>query len=215
MAITERLYQFDTKGTLASTDIIFCGNSADTFNEVQTTVDGLLGAYSNLISQAQGLAITQASIAFNTTNGVIGTTTNNNATAGSVGELKNTIVLIGAAVPITTATDTNICSLVLGPGDWDVWGEFWTAPAASTTTSQIGVCLNTTITTVVSIPAVGTSSSNFNAALGATVAAQLPLAQCRISVATATTTTVYLNANVTFATSTMGGYGKIMARRRR
>ncbi len=50
MATTERLYQFDTKATLATADILYCANSVDSFQEVQTTVAGLIGAYPGLLS---------------------------------------------------------------------------------------------------------------------------------------------------------------------
>jgi len=50
MATTERLYQFDPKATLATDDIIYCGNTSDSSKEVQTTVAGLIGAYPGLLS---------------------------------------------------------------------------------------------------------------------------------------------------------------------
>jgi microcystin-dependent protein len=52
MPIIERLYQFTAKSTLATDDIIFCGNTSDSYNEVQTTVAGLIGAYPALLSIA-------------------------------------------------------------------------------------------------------------------------------------------------------------------
>lgn len=213
MAITERLYQFDTKATLVAADIIFCGNSEDSFNEVQTTVDGLIGAYPELLTLGQSSTLT--SLEFTSTVGLVGTSTNDAADAGSVGELDSTVVLIGSVVSLTSTVSANVVTLVLQPGDYDVWGELWTAPDVTTTTSSILAGLNIVTGTLPTVPAVGTSLATFNAAIAAGVAQVTPLAQCRISVATATTVTVYLVANVTFATSTMGAYGKIMARRRR
>ena len=202
MAITERLYQFDTKATLAATDILFCGNASDSFNEVQSTVAGLIGAYPDILSVALG-------------NGLPGTLTNNNAAAGIVGELDSSIVLIGAAVALTTGATADITSLVLQPGDYDVWAEVWTTPGAGTTTASIACGINTTTVSIPSVPSLNSSKSSFNVALAANVDAQLPISSCRISVATATTTTVYLSINAVFGVSTLGAFGKIMARRRR
>jgi len=209
-----RLENFTLKSTLDPSDIVYCGDSANTFNEVQTTVAGLIGAYANLLLSANGGAITQSSITFTSTSGVIGTKTNDSAAAGSVGELDSVIVLVGAAVSLTSTVEATIANIVLQPGDYDVWGEFWSAPAGGTTTSLISAGLNISAA-LPTVPAVGTALSTFNTSVAAGIAMVVPINACRISVATATTATVYLRANLTFAASTMGGYGKIMARRRR
>jgi len=46
---TKRLLDFTPKATLVTADIIYCGNSAASYDEVQTTVAGLVGAYPNLL----------------------------------------------------------------------------------------------------------------------------------------------------------------------
>jgi hypothetical protein len=53
---TERLYQFPVKATPVPADIIYCGDSADTFNEVRVTIAGIIGAYPNL-SGIAGLSL--------------------------------------------------------------------------------------------------------------------------------------------------------------
>lgn len=157
--------------------------------------------------------VTAPSVTFSSTSGIIGTTTNNNAAAGSVGELNSTVVLAGSAVSLTSGATSDIGTLLLQPGDYDVWGEGWSLPGVATTTSAFTVSLNTTTATIAGTPSVNTSTSAYMSPLAAGIDVQIPVAACRISVATATTTTVYLCANAIFAISTMGAYGKIIARR--
>jgi len=74
---------------------------------------------------------TFASLTFSpTTGGIIGTTTNNDADAGKVGEMLSTVVLVGAPIAMTTNVAINIASVSLTAGDWDVWGTLWLNPAA-------------------------------------------------------------------------------------
>ncbi|CAB3795478.1 hypothetical protein [Pararobbsia alpina] len=54
------------------------------------------------------------------TAGIVGTTTNNNANAGSVGEYVSST---SGAVALTTATNINATSIVLSAGDWEVSGS--------------------------------------------------------------------------------------------
>ena len=78
-------------------------------------------------------ALTIPSVTFSTTTGIVGTTTNNNAAAGSVGEFVSSIVLGAAAVSLTTNVSANITSLVsLSAGDWDIWGSGWLTVGATT-----------------------------------------------------------------------------------
>ncbi len=58
-----------------------------------------------------------------TTPNIVGTSTNNDASAGSVGEFKSSLVTTGSAVTCTTAVTRDITSLSLTAGDWDVYGN--------------------------------------------------------------------------------------------
>jgi len=161
-------------------------------------------------------AATATSLTFSpTTGGIIGTTTNDNVSAGTVGELDSTVVLLGSAVSLLTLTPIDVVTLVLQPGDYDVWGEVWFDVNGATIISSIQVGINTTTATIATTPSENTSNTSFPVTLAAGVAPTMTLGQCRISVATATTTTVYLVVNATFTVSTLSGYGKILARRRR
>src|SRR3989304_2866533 len=57
------------------------------------------------------------------TTGIVGTTTNNNVQAGSVGEYVESIVLFASATALTTNTAKTVTSISLTAGDWDVIGN--------------------------------------------------------------------------------------------
>lgn len=145
------------------------------------------------------------------TAGIVGTTTNNNANAGAVGEYVSSTLAIGSAVSLTNSTPTNITTISLTAGDWDVWGEVIINPAGSTTTSNVQGWVNTVSATA---PATGLGAYvqfPYSGSTGGVVAAST--GTTRLSLAS--TTTVYLSAQATFATSTCSAYGFIAARRRR
>ena len=158
--------------------------------------------------------ITLGRLTFNTTSGIIGTTTNDSAAAGSVGELLSTVVLVGSSVAMTTTVSVNIATLSLTAGDWDVWGSIWTNPAAGTITTKVQAGINATTGTLPTTPALGTCYSELS---GITSAASeglvTTMSPTRISVST--TTNIFLVGQATFTVSTLSGYGNILARRRR
>lgn len=141
-----------------------------------------------------------------------GTTTNNNADAGNIGEYISSTVLAGAAVSLTTGTDANVTSISLTAGDWDVWGLVATTVAGGTTTSLAQGWISTTSATLPTIPNEGAFAYDARAiAAGGNLV--MPVGMKRISLAA--TTTVYLSMRLTFAASTASGYGFIGARRAR
>lgn len=142
-----------------------------------------------------------------------GTNTNDNATAGNIGEYVSSTVLIGSAAPLTTATFGNVTSISLTAGDWDVWGNVGLVPAGTTTyTGFYGGAISTTSGTPNVSPNGGANVSFANDAFTG-VSAVFVVGQMRISLAS--TTTVYLLAVANFGVSTMGAYGFIGARRAR
>lgn len=50
MAVNIQLKEFDPKTTLVPADMVYSANSADDYNEVRSTVEGLIGAYPGLLS---------------------------------------------------------------------------------------------------------------------------------------------------------------------
>ena len=143
------------------------------------------------------------------TNGIVGTTTNNNANAGSVGEILT-------ASTSTTATSSgvpmNATSVSLTAGDWDVTGIAQFNPAGTTVTTSALAGINTVSATFGTVAA---GINNFTLVAGlsgnAGVANNVVAPVTRISIAS--TTTVFLVAQVGFTTSTMTTSGFIRARR--
>lgn len=174
------------------------GTGANVFANTPTLVTPILGAAS------------ATSITFTSTSGIIGTTTNDNAAAGSVGQIVESTVLVGSAVALTTATTANITSISLTAGDWSVYGNIWTNPAGTTTTSIVQGAISTTSATLPTAPASG-AFTRFADSFTIGQAQGIYVGQTRLSLSG--TTTVYLVMQVTFAISTMGGYGYIGARR--
>ncbi len=156
-------------------------------------------------------AFTTSSITFNpTTGGIVGTTTNDNAAAGKVGEFISSSV---TAVAITNSTTTDITSISLTAGDWDVWGTIATNPAGGTTTSAVLGTIHTVSATIPAVPNGGAYvlEQGFVIAAGNNVC--YPIGTIRYSFST--TTTVYLIGFIAYAVSTLTASGFIGARRRR
>ena len=151
-------------------------------------------------------AASATSIGFTSTSGIIGTTTNNSAAAGSVGEFQQVNVVVGSAVSLTTNTAANVATLSLTAGDWDVWGNIG-FDCAGTCTTMIGWISSTSAT----LPALSLQTRY----LGFSVVAEdfvFPVTQIRIS--NSGTANVYLSCRGAFTGAT-GGFGNIYARRRR
>jgi hypothetical protein len=158
------------------------------------------------------------------TAGIVGTTTNNSANAGSVGEVICSLVTSGGSpsgcntnsstpVSLTTATATNVASISLSAGQWDVCGTVEFLPAASTTVVQVVDWIGTVSASLPSIVSPSSPFSQLTATL-TTGQAQSLSAGCGF-LKLAGTTTVYLGAQSSFSVSTMTAIGFIMATRRR
>lgn len=140
--------------------------------------------------------------------GIKGTTTNDNAATGIVGEFVSSTVLVGSAVAITpSGTQTNITSISLTAGDWDVFGNIVYAPAGVPT--QFASAINTTSATLPTAPAGG---YNYAASTAYPIASTQAFTLSTSRLSLASTTTVYLVGFAVFA-STMTAYGFIGARR--
>lgn len=143
---------------------------------------------------------------------ITGTATNDNAAAGSIGELISSNISSGAAVSLSTGVAKNITSISLAAGDWDVWGGIGFIPAGSTAISLYAGGINTATGTLPTFPA-GGAAFLMAAPWTAGISQGFNCGMTRISVAA--TTTVFLVAQANFSVSTMTAYGFIGARRRR
>jgi hypothetical protein len=141
---------------------------------------------------------------------VFGTTTNNNAASGEIGQYIESEVLIASKVMLTTATAADVTSISLTAGDWDVDGVVgWGPDAGTTMTLLAGYCTDVSAT-LATIPNKG-SLFRYNTSWTASAAMGMPTGTRRFSLAS--TTTIYLGAYAVFAVNTMGAYGIIRARR--
>ena len=145
--------------------------------------------------------------------GITGTTTNNSAQAGAVGELLTaTIATPGTALSVS-GTSYNVIPtpfLSLTAGDWNVWGTVCFLPAATTSITQVGFGLSVTSAT---LPAAGSGlGQETHAALVPTAIPQcFSIMQQRVSIGA--TTPYYLVAAATFSISTITAFGTLYARR--
>lgn len=133
--------------------------------------------------------------------GIVGTTTNDNAQAGSIGEFPSPTNLTN--VPLTSGIAANVSSIVLSAGDWDVWGTVYDQPSAGGSAFEAG--LNTTSATLPGTCCV----TAINAAI--TGGMITPVPEQRISVAASTT--VYLITTFSMTAGSVTGNGYLFARR--
>ena len=142
--------------------------------------------------------------------GIVGTTTNDNAAAGQIGEVISSVVL-SPGVTLTNGTSANVTSISLTAGDWDVSGEIWIAAGTGAPTfANMGV--GSATAGITSTPAINQTRVSMGALL-ASATEVFSLKPCRVSLAS--TTPYYLVAQVGFPSGTTTAYGVIWARRAR
>lgn len=157
-------------------------------------------------------AATATSVTFSpSTGGIIGTTTNNSANAGVVGEYISSIVLSGSSIALTSGTPSNVTSISLTAGDWDVDGTIWFLGGAATTITNLSSAVNNTSATIPGGPSDSKSVTTLALTFtGGTNANVINTGVARASIAS--TTSYFLVAQGAF-TSTLNAYGIIRARR--
>jgi hypothetical protein len=142
-----------------------------------------------------------------------GTSTNDSASAGNVGEYISSTVAVGSAVSLTTVTTANVTSISLTAGDWDVWGVANYTGGATTTVNRCDAGIGTTSATLPTPPGMfGTVIPGGIAAIGFD---NLTVSIMPDRVSLASTTTFFMSTQCAFGTSTLAAYGKLIARRRR
>lgn len=139
-----------------------------------------------------------------------GTTTNDSANAGNVGQYISSTVSSGSAVSLTNNTAATVTSISIPAGDWDVWASVALAVGSGATpTSFVG-----SVSAVNNVGGSDTGGAYFQESNAGYVAGQIlvrPTGVTRVSLAS--TTTYYLIAFSGFSGGTVGGYGSIFARR--
>ena|SRR6185312_3103461 len=148
-------------------------------------------------------AATATSLTFNpTTGGIVGTTTNDNAGSGKVGEFVTSNVAAGSATSISSATATNLTSISLTAGDWDVWGNIRLASTGLNAAADVWIS-----TTSATLP----DASLRNGIVVTHTAVALSAPTVRLSLSG--TTTVYISAQITITSGTSTQCGTLSARR--
>lgn len=139
-----------------------------------------------------------------------GTTTNDNAAAGRVGEYVEAIVTSASPVALVTATAKTVTSISLTAGDWDVFGQAGFTKAATTVIIYAVGSISLTDNTLGTEPRrVGIAYAD----AGVDVANDLMLGLPVTRISVAATTTVYLVHIAGFGTDTCSGFGRLSARR--
>lgn len=137
--------------------------------------------------------------------GVTGTTTNNDANAGALGEYATNSA---AGVSLTTSTNANIATLSLTAGDWDVEATTAITGAGGASITTAGASVSTTSVT---FGGLGSYWQSVTSGLGANGSLTQVTPTVRESLPT--TTTVYCVANATFSSGTASASCLIRARR--
>jgi hypothetical protein len=127
--------------------------------------------------------------------------------AGFIGEARRSFVGAGSAVTIPLNTPTNITSISLTPGIWNVTcqAQFTDMGAAN---ARVDLSINTTSATI------GTDGdNNIRSISQGGVGAILPISVQNYRIELSSTTTVYMVANLTLAGTSTTAYGRISATR--
>ena len=139
------------------------------------------------------------------TAGIVGTTTNDNANAGSDGEYSTNTT---NTTSLTNNTSANCTSVSLTAGDWDVSGTISFNAAATTTISALDLGISTTSATLGGLGTANKYIETFSTGPASDVLST-PVVRESLSAMT----TVYLVGLASFGTSTMTCDGFIRARR--
>src|SRR5678810_35576 len=113
------------------------------------------------------------------------------ATTGEVREVLESQVLSGAAVALSTGTASNVTTLTLTAGDWDVWASVLWVPAASTSITRLQGGIGTTTATLPTAPFKGGYQEFITPAIVPTAAGAPSLFMQTYQLVTANTT-IYL-----------------------
>jgi len=172
------------------------------------------GTAGNAITFTQAMTLNNSgSLAFGVSGqGITGTTTNDNATTGVVGEyIVSTVV--NTSVSLTTNTATNVTSISLTAGDWDVQANVQYNVGATTNMTYWYSTISTTSATLATSSAAASNMVSSTAAGTVFGATAFTLASPVTRISLSSTTTVYLVTQAGFTVSTLQAGGTIRARR--
>lgn len=143
---------------------------------------------------------------------VQGTNTNDDASAGNVGEYLENRRLSASAISLTTATPADICSISLTAGDWDVWFFPQFTIGGTTKITQLVSGISTTSAT---LPIAGDTDDAYSVWFYPSglvrVFQPMPVGPLRLSLPSAATVYGVFQAN--FTAGTFAAFGALRARR--
>lgn len=144
-----------------------------------------------------------------------GTTTNDSATAGNVGEIVTSSVVTGSAISLTSNTGKTVTSVSLSAGDWDVHGIVYVNLETTTNIGTLAASISSVADTL-NTTAGAYNGNYYGAGSGAvpgavTVSCASPVSRISLT----GTTTIYLTTSCGFSVSTAAAWGAIRARRAR
>lgn len=145
---------------------------------------------------------------------VVGTATNDNATAGNFGEFISCNVASGSPISLPTGAATNICSVSLTAGDWDCSAEIAT-PTQTNNMTDLRGWMSTTSATDPGAPNSGgyVRLGSFSGGIAQGGPTILQVGRMRFSLAG--TTTVFFSGMLTYTGTGDTAYGFMGCRRRR
>lgn len=206
--------------TLSGSLILQAVNSSGNFNGIINNASltaartwTLPDATGTIALTSGGGALSVPSITFTTTSGIIGTTTNNSAAAGSVGEIISSNIVQISAVSVSSGTNNDITSISLTAGDWDVYGNIYYIIAGGAMVQYFQGWVNNASAT--SPDGSLTTLDNYGATGLALVLGQAGQVVPSRRFSLSTTTSIYLSCAPGFTVGTMTACGTIFARRRR
>lgn len=168
---------------------------------------------------ATGRLRTKSSAPTSDTDGVLlgkeGTITNDNASAGSVGEYIESVVASGSAVALTTATPKDVTTISLTAGDWDVEIIPGFTGGGTTTLTYAVASVSSGATNLLDQTNGRSLSAFYNAqtVFNGVPSGLLGLPSNTVRFSLSATTTIRMVAQAAFGVSTCSAYGVLRARR--
>ena len=181
--------------------------SGDTSGSITLQAPAVAGTTTLTLPSTSGTVLTSATQLIGN-----GTTTNDNASAGQVGEYVSSTVAVGSSINLSGSTASNITSISLTAGDWDVSGTVLHGGSSTTSTlnwAMGGVSSTSTTLSTSTLGMYSTTPINNGIWTGAEISGQCGPVRFSVS----TTTTVYLIARASFTGGNVYVYGQIRARR--
>lgn len=173
---------------------------------------GLVGTFPGTAVENDGSGVIKLSATTGTSvkGQFLGTTTNDNAVAGRVGEYIEATVASASAIILTTGAALNMTSISLTAGDWDVTGAIYFNLGGATSITRLIASLSTTTNTLNLAPGYFADWEQAAAVPGGNQISKSVSSQ-RFSLAS--TTTIYLVGFAVFTAGPATEWGKLSARR--